>query len=146
MNTFYRRSGALSIAAVSFFLLCGDTAPQSCNSANSNFGSIGPSKGEVVGAAVAVGAVVVGTVVLVHVHNEHHRLKGCVTNGPKGLQVTTPDGKKTWDLDGDVTKVRPGDLVQLHGSRIKRTADGQSEETFKVEKLKKDLGPCSAKP
>jgi hypothetical protein len=36
------------------------------------------STGEIVGVFAAVGAVVVGTVVLVHVHDVHTTIKGCV--------------------------------------------------------------------
>lgn len=143
MNLSTHRAGVLSLAAVSIFLLCGDTAPQTCNTRNER---IGPSGGQIAAATAILGGVVVGTVVLVHVHKEHHRLKGCVISGPNGLELKTADGKKTWALDGNVSKVKPGDMVQLHGDRVKRTGDANSEETFKVEKLKKQLGACPATP
>lgn len=141
MNLPARRSGILSLAAVSIFLLCGDTAPQACKTSNEH---IGPSGGQIAAATAIVGGVVIGTAVLIHVHNEHHQLKGCVVSGPNGLELRTEDGKKTWALDGDVSKVHPGDLVQLHGNRVKRTKDTTSEETFQVEKLKKHVGTCPA--
>ena len=56
-------------------LLSGATSPQSCNTTPQSFGNIGPSKGEIIGAAVGVVAVVVvGTVVLVEVHNSLHTI------------------------------------------------------------------------
>jgi hypothetical protein len=88
-----RRAGIISMIVLTSFLLGGATSPQSCNTSNSQPTTIGPSKGEVVGAAVAVVAVVVvATVVLVEVHNSHHTIKGCVSMGPSGLKGETDQG------------------------------------------------------
>src|ERR1035441_1754261 len=83
----FRRTGIVSMTCLGAFLLSGATGTQSCAPPQS-VGSIGPSKGEIIGASVGVVAVVVvGTVVLVEVHNSHHTIKGCVFSGPSGLQV-----------------------------------------------------------
>jgi hypothetical protein len=123
------------------YLLSGATAPATCNTANEK---IGPSKGEVIGAAVAVIAVVtVATVVLVEVHKSHHTVKGCVSTGPNGVEVTTDgDQPKTYRLEGDTLNVKEGDLVRFSGDKVKKTKDSHGDQTFKVAKIKKDYGPC----
>src|ERR1035441_5429626 len=84
-----RRTGVVSMTCLAAFLLSGATATQSCNPPPQ---PIGPSTGEIVGAAVGVAAVVtIGTVALVEVHNSHHTIKGCVLAGPGGLQVQNMD-------------------------------------------------------
>jgi hypothetical protein len=127
------------MVAVSLFLFCGQTAPATCNDAH-----IGPSTGEVVGAGVAVGAIVVGTVVLVHVHDSHI-IKGCVFAGPNGVEIRTDNGTKTYTLAGD-PNVKVGDLVKLHGTKVKKVKDSTGDQTFTVEKLNKDYGPCKTTP
>jgi hypothetical protein len=125
--------------AVSLFLFCGQTAPIECK------GSIGPSTGEVVGVGVAaVGVITIGTVVLVHVHNSHHNIKGCVVAGPSGIQIKSGTGSdmKTYTLAGD-TNIKVGDLVKVHGNKVKKVKNSIGDETFTVEKLNKDYGPCT---
>jgi hypothetical protein len=138
----YRRTGIVSMIAVSLFLLCGQTAPVECK------GSIGPSTGEVVGVGVAaVGVITVGTIVLVHVHNSHHNIKGCVVSGPSGIQIKSGTGSdmKTYTLAGD-TNIKVGDLVKVHGNKVKKVKTSTDPETFTVEKLNKDYGPCTTTP
>ncbi|HZL26790.1 MAG TPA: hypothetical protein VFC39_09690 [Acidobacteriaceae bacterium] len=141
----YRRTGILSMIAVSLFLFCGQTAPVACNQSQQQ---IGPSKGEVIGVGVAaVGVIVIGTVVLVHVHNSHHTIKGCVIAGPAGVQIQSGTGSdmKTYTLSGD-TNVKVGDLVKVHGSKVKKVKNSTGDQTFMIEKLNKDYGPCTATP
>ena len=134
-----RQAGALSMAALTVFLLCGATAPQQCNTSNER---IGPSTGEVVGVGVAViGGIAIGTVVLVHVHHAHHTVKGCVYAGSNGFEVKTDDNK-VYALSGDTLKVKEGDLVKFHGNKIKRAKGSTDDQTFLVEKINKDYGPC----
>jgi hypothetical protein len=137
-----RPKGAISLVCLTAYLLCGATAPQSCQSGQST--SIGPSGGEVIAAAVGVVAVIaVGTVVLVEVHKSHHTVKGCVSNGPNGFEVTTDGDKpKTYMLEGNVASIKPGDLVRFHGDKVKKTKDSTADQTFTVQKINKDYGPC----
>jgi hypothetical protein len=133
-----RRDGLISFAALGSLLLCGSTAPTSCQPEK-----IGPSTGEVVGAAVGIAAViVVGTVVLVDVHKSHHTIKGCVTNGPNGLEVHNDKDNKTYGLTGVTANVRPGDVIQVHGSKEKNQKDAGGNQDFMVEKMSRDYGPC----
>ena len=82
------------------YFCCGADAPQGCQTQSTN---IGPSKGEVTATVVGTVAVIaVGTVVLVEVHKSHHSVKGCVSSGPNGIEVTTDGDKpKTYMLEGD---------------------------------------------
>jgi hypothetical protein len=101
---------------------------------------IGPSGGEVAGAAVGVVAVV-SVVVAVAVSHSHHVKSGCVVAGPRGLELQTSDSK-TYALEGDATNLKIGDRVKIHGSKIKKAKDATGPDVFKVEKLNKDYGAC----
>jgi|HubBroStandDraft_5_1064220.scaffolds.fasta_scaffold206688_1 hypothetical protein len=136
-----RRIGIVSMVALSSFLLCGmqSVPPASCNE------HIGPSTGEVVGIAAAIGAViVVGTVVLVKVHNSHHTIRGCVISGPDGLEVRNESDQKTYALTGAQTSVKVGDIVKINGTKEKTRKDSAGNEDFVVTKMSKDYGPCKA--
>lgn len=134
-----RRLGIAAFVGLTVLICSGATSPTGCQSSGS---SIGPSTGEVVGAAVgAVAVVTVVVVVLVEVNHSHHTLKGCVSAGPNGLQLQTSDSR-TYSLDISAVSVKEGDMVKLHGSRVKKTKDSKGDQIFKVEKLNKDYGPC----
>ena len=88
-------------------------------------------------------AVVITTVgVTMAIQNSHHTLNGCVSSGPKGLELRTSDAK-TYTLQGISAPIKVGDRVKLHGSKLKKTKDSVSDPVFVVEKLNKDFGPCS---
>jgi hypothetical protein len=134
-----RRMGITSLAALSSLLLSAATSPTGCQST----GHIGPSSGEIYGAAAGIAAgVVVGTVVLVEVHKSHHTIKGCVTNGPNGLEVLNEKDKKTYALTGVTANVKVGDVIQVHGSKEKKDSSGNQD--FVVEKMGRDYGQCKA--
>src|SRR5271170_4970226 len=102
------RGGIACFVALSSFLLCGWASPTGCQP-SSGGSSIGPSKGQVVGAGVAIAAViVVGTVVLVEVHNAHHTIQGCVTSGPNGLAVHNQKDGKFYTITGVTAGVKEG--------------------------------------
>lgn len=125
------------MAALAVLFCSGSTAPTGCPS-----GSIGPSGGEVAGAAIGVGAIVaVAIIVPVEIHHHHHTLKGCVFTGPGGLELRTSDAK-TYTLEGGPSSIKVGDLIQFHGSKVKKTKDQTGDQVFRVAQLKKDYGPC----
>jgi hypothetical protein len=135
-----RRKGMIAFVALSAFLLCGATSPTACPS-----GRIGPSTGEVVGAAVGVGAAIaVGTIVIVEVHKSHHRIKGCVTAGPDGIQVHNEGDQKVYALTGITANVKVGDIVKVRGNKKKHQRDSAGDEEFVVTQVSKDYGPCKA--
>jgi len=136
------RRGIICFLALSSFLLCGATSPTSCNSSQQQ---IGPSEGEVVGAAVGIVAVVVvGTVVLVEVNKSHHNLKGCVTAGSDGLTLHSEGNSKVYALTGVPANVKVGDVIRVHGSKSKGRKDSAGDQDFAVEKMSRDYGPCKA--
>jgi len=131
------------MAALAVIFCSGATAPSGCNSSTSR---IGPSGGEVAGAAIGIGAVVaVAIIVPIEINHSHHTLKGCVFSGPGGFQLRTSNGK-TYAIEGDPASIKAGDLVQFHGSKVKKTKDSNGNEVFRVEKLKKEYGPCKVAP
>jgi hypothetical protein len=136
------RRGVVAFVVLSSLLLCGATSPSGCNTSQDQ---IGPSKGEVVGAAVSIVAVVVvGTVVLVEVNKSHHNLKGCVTAGPDGLTLHTEGNSKVYALTGVMAMVKVGDVIKVHGSKSKGKKDSAGDQDFAVEKMSRDYGPCKA--
>jgi hypothetical protein len=135
-----RRIGIVSMVALSSFLLCGmqSVPPVSCK-------RIGPSTGEVVGVAAGIGAaVVIGTVVLVHVSHSHHQIKGCLISGPNGLEVQDESDSKTYFLTGAPVNAKVGDVVRVSGTKEKKQKDSAGSEDFVVARMSKDYGPCKA--
>ena len=127
-----RRSGLISMLGLSSYLFCGFSQPNSC----------GPSKGQEVAVVAIVGGVV-GTAIAVPVvisHN-HHNLKGCVISGGNGVQVVQDD-TKTFTLVGAPADIKVGDMVRLHGVKVKAKKGSNDGPTFVVEKFTKDYGPC----
>jgi hypothetical protein len=117
---------------------------QSCNTTPQP--TAGPSNGEIIGAAVAVvGVVVIGTVVLVEVHNSHHTIKGCVLNGPAGLQVQDMENTHIYNVTGITAGVKVGDAVRLHGDKQKKVK-GETGQGFVIQKINKDYGACKVTP
>ena len=136
-----RRRGMSAFAALSSLLLCGATTPTGCQSS----GHIGPTTGEVVGATVGIVAVVVvGTVVLVEVHKSHHTVQGCVTAGPDGLKVHQKDSQKVYALTGVTANVKVGDVIKVHGDKVRGQKDSAGDQDFAVEQISRDYGPCKA--
>jgi hypothetical protein len=106
-------------------------------------GSLGPSGAEVAGVIVGVGALI-GVGVAVEVNHSHHIVKGCASTGPDGLELQT--GARTYLLSGATADIKPGDMVRVHGSRVKQSKHSTANQTFFVEKLNKDYGPCKSSP
>ncbi len=122
---------------------CASVGPTACTSGlQPSKLNIGPSGGQIAAVAVGVGAVVVGTVVLIEVNHSHHTLKGCVFSGPNGLEVQTQDDAKTYALAGETANLKVGDLVKFHGTKLKKVKGSAGDRTFTVEKISKDYGPC----
>ncbi len=135
-----RRLGITAFAGLTVLLCSGSTAPTQCQ------GSFGPSTGEVVGAAVGIGAVIaVAIIVPVEISRSHHIVTGCVMTGANGLELQTSEGK-TYALEGDAASIKVGDKVKVHGSKIKKTKDSTGPGVFRVEKLNRDYGRCPVAP
>ena len=92
-------------------------------------------------------AVLVTTVGLIGVGvylgiRQGHTAKGCVANGPNGLELQMQDNK-TYLLLGNAIDIKPGQRVKLTGSKKKKLAGLSEMPSFVVEKLNKDYGACS---
>ena len=142
-STGRRQTEKMVAFVLASLVCCVAVGPTGCTNGLQNKDvSFGPSRAEVTAAAIGVGAVVVGTVVLIEVHHSHHTLKGCVSSGQNGLQVQTQGGMKTYALAGETADIKVGDLVQFHGTKGKKVKDSAGDQTFTVEKISRDYGPC----
>jgi len=134
-----RRKGIVSMLALTSFLFCGMTAPQQCNS-NTNNGH---------GTAIAIAAVAtigVGTAIIIAVHSSHHNIKGCAYSDKDGLHIQDGDTTKDFVLIGATPNIKVGDVVKVHGSKVKQKKGETGDQTFVVEKLSKDYGVCKTPP
>jgi hypothetical protein len=95
----------------------------------------------------AIAAVVVGVTVGVTlaVQHSHHTLQGCIVTGVDGMELRLSDGK-TYALKGELTSIKAGDKLSVHGSKLKKGSGGAAagEPVFVVEKVNKDYGACPA--
>ena len=144
-KTMNRHAEAVSaLVLISVFLSgCCDPGYPCENTGSGSLGQLGPSKGEIVGisvGAVAGTALVVGTVVAVN--HDRHILKGCVSPGPDGLQLTRDSDKKVFSLVGAPADIKPGEKVKLHGTKEKKQKGSPGNEQFVVERVTKDFGRC----
>jgi hypothetical protein len=128
--------------ALTLLLCCGATSG-SCNSSDDNF-SVGPSKGQVIGATVGAAAVIAAAIIVpVEISKSHHTLKGCIFSTPAGLQLRTTDNK-TYALAGTTADLSPGSTVRMHGNRQKHDKNAPGDQLFLVQKMQKNYGPCQA--
>lgn len=132
----------LGTFALMFSGCCGPNDPN-CR----NVGSIGPSTGEIVAAAVGVVAVIgFGTAAIIEVEHSHHNIKGCIFNSSDGLEIEDAGTHKRFMLAGTTTDLKEGTLVRIHGSRAKKQKGSTTIQAFVVQDLKKTYGPCTVTP
>ncbi len=144
-----RRKGFVALAAFGSFLLSGASSPNGCTPSSSGSNNNIPGTSITTGQATAIvvgsaAAITVGTIVLVEVHKSHHRIKGCVTAGPDGLQVHNEGDLKVYALTGVTADVKVGDIVKLNGNKEKNQKDAAGDEDFMIQKMSRDYGPCKA--
>lgn len=127
-----RRPGIVATTVLSCYLLCGWDSPQTCNDPPPSH-----TGAEVAGVAIVAG-VVIGTIVLVHVHHKHHRVEGCVYNGPNGLEVRERgDSPLSWRITGQIDDLKPGEVVKLEGDRVKQPKGSTEDQQFVVDNIRK---------
>lgn len=73
----------------------------------------------------------------------HPTLKGCVSKGPNGLEITNDKDQAVYELMGDTTALTAGEIVSVRG-RKKSAKGGSSTRLFRVDKVKKTWGACAA--
>jgi hypothetical protein len=103
---------------------------------------IGPTKAQVVGVAIGIGAVgaAIGLGVYYGVHHGHS-LTGCATSTTIGLELQTDD-HQTYALNGEVATITSGNRVRVGGKKSKKNSG--ATRSFLVEKVSKDFGPCKS--
>lgn len=132
MNPFNK---SLSVVAVASLLLC-DAAPPAVAEPS-------PAPQESAAAIGAIGAgVVVGTVALIAVFHRRHTIRGCVTEGPDGLQIVDEATQATYLLRGNQDLVQPGMDAAVRG----RKKHKKHQLYFVVKKVRADYGPCGQSP
>lgn len=130
------------LAAFSVLLLLFSEASTKAEGQGFPSGCVGYcGKGIALGIGVTAGALAAIGIALA-INHDHHTLVGCVSSGPSGFEVQTGDAK-TWSLEGNAVAIKAGDRVKLHGSKMKKADRSSSSAVFKVEKLKRDYGPCA---
>ena len=138
-----RRTEKMVAIALASLVCCVSVGSTGCTNGlnNKNF-SFGPSGGQITAAAIGVGAVVVATVVIIEVHHSHHTLKGCVFSDQNGLQAQSQGDMKTYALAGETASIKVGELIRFHGTKVKQVKGSAGNQTFTVEKVSRDYGPC----
>lgn len=99
---------------------------------------------EIVGGIVAVAAAIVVVAVILVVHYKPASVKGCVTSGPNGLELADNADKLNYQLTGDTSNLKAGELVKVKGK--KKLGKHGTSSTFTVTKLSNDYGACPATP
>lgn len=94
----------------------------------------------IVAGVAAAGAIGVGTAVAIN--HDRHILKGCVSSGPDGFQLTRDSDKKVFSLVGVSADIQPGEKVKLHGAKQKKQKGSPGNQQFLVERVTKDFGRC----
>ncbi len=122
-----------SVALIVCLLLALPSFPQSG-------GSIGPSKGEIIG-GIAGGAVVLGGIgyLIYHETHKHPTITGCIASGPDGLSLTGQKDKKVYALSGNLAALKTGEQFAIKGKKRK---DSTGKRIFQVEQVAGDLGAC----
>lgn len=128
------RKRLVSLIALASFLLCETVSPR-------------PSAAEPQeGAAVVVGigaGVVIGTVALVELFHHKRTIRGCITEGPDGLQIEDEADHSVYLLRGKrAEEARPGLAAAVRGKKKKK----KHELLFEVKNVRAEYGPCGQPP
>jgi hypothetical protein len=132
-----------SLAILALLLSSGQSSSGQASDAQSgsSSGCIGYcGNGVAIGIGVIAGVAATVGIILIVNHN-NHLLQGCVSDGPNGPELKT-SGSETYALEGDSSVVKAGSMVKVHGSKVKKAKNSSGNKAFKVDKLKKDYGPC----
>lgn len=137
----------LSMGAASAGLAapCGGYGQPPCPG-GTGYSTTGKSYGSGTAIAVAAGAavaVVAGVLVYRHHHasqGEEASVMGCTTQANGMMSLMDDSTKTTFSLTSLSKDVKAGERVELSG---KKSQDATGKNTFHVQKLVKDDGPCN---
>lgn len=135
------RSIFLRVAA--FALVLSTTASVTAQSNPPGFGDfqIGPSKGEVIGAAIGIAAAGAGIGFgIYYVARRGRSITGCAVSSSSALQLHDQGDQQTYDLVGQLAGIKPGQRVRVVGRKQKKVPDAPRQ--FLVEKVSRDFGAC----
>jgi hypothetical protein len=111
-------------------------------SAQLDLSGIGPSKGQVIGAAVGAVAVITIVGVVIYFAVRQPRITGCAAAGPDGSM--TLQGSKTGDplyvLQNAPPTLQAGQRVKVFGKKMKQA---DKAKVFTVARVDKVYGACS---
>jgi hypothetical protein len=74
-----------------------------------------------------------------------HSVKGCVSDGPHGLQLNAQDGQSLLLL-GATNDIKAGHLIKVTASRKAKVSGVSDEPSYIGDKLDKDYGACTVEP
>lgn len=90
---------------------------------------------------VAVSAVVIVAVVLIHRSSKKKAITGCVNSGENGMSVTDEKDKRIYALSGNTEGIKPGDRITLQGKKLKPKGNDMTF-VLEVNRVTKDFGVC----
>ena len=138
----FSRAGVAPLIALTSL----STLTLGCTPGPSSNLSFGPTKAETAAMVGIVAGVVIVPTVLIVKHHNHHNVKGCIVEGPNGLQIQEiQDYQNLYSIDGAPASLKAGELVHVHGNRGPKVKKGEVQ-TFKVTQIKKNYGACPATP
>ena len=97
-----------------------------------------PQAGGVVVVAGIGAGVVIGTVALIELFHRKHTIRGCVTEGPDGLQIVDEKTQVKYILRGNEDAVQSGQTAAIRG----RKKHKRHQLYFMVKKVRGEYGPC----
>lgn len=108
-------------------------------SSQTGLGQIGPSNAEVVGIAVAAGAAVAVTAVILYATLHQQSITGCTRSVNSESSLTDEKSNRTYTLVNGKSRFNPGERMTLRGKSKK---DKSGHLTFKISGIQHDYGPC----
>lgn len=126
-------SRCLSVIALASMLFCDAASPAVAEPD----GSPQISGSTVVMAGIGAG-VVIGTVALIELFHRKRTIRGCVTEGPDGLQIVDEKTQVKYILRGNEDSVQPDQTAAIRG----RKKHKKHQLYFLVKKVRGEYGPC----
>jgi len=127
----------LAVLALASIAFCEAASPASAEPE----GSPQLSGGTVVVAGIGAG-VVIGTVAIIELFHRKHTIRGCVSEGPDGLQIVDEKTQVKYILRGNEDSVQSGQTTAIRG----RKKHKKHQLYFLVKKVRGEYGPCGQSP